>query len=237
MLAIRGGAAFDGVSPILVERPLVLIDDGRIVNVQANGAPPAGAELADLGGATLLPGLVDAHVHLVFDASADPVGALEELPDEELLGRMRTAARTCLAAGITTVRDLGDRGYLALRLRDELATDPASGPQILAAGPPVTASRGHCWFLGGEADGVDGVRAAVRARVERGVDVIKVMATGGEMTPGTHSTRRSTGRMSCARPSRRLTGTGCRWRCTPMAYGALSMPSRRASTRSSIARS
>ncbi|WP_342672768.1 amidohydrolase family protein [Micromonospora rhizosphaerae] len=64
---------------------------------------------------------------------------------------------------------------------------PASGPQILAAGPPVTTSRGHCWFLGGEADGVEGVRAAVRARVERGVNVIKVMATGGEMTPGTRS--------------------------------------------------
>ncbi|HEX5996461.1 MAG TPA: amidohydrolase family protein, partial [Jiangellales bacterium] len=62
-----------------------------------------------------------------------------------------------------------------------------SGPQILAAGPPVTTSRGHCWFLGGEADGVEGVRAAVRTRAERGVDVIKVMATGGEMTPGTHS--------------------------------------------------
>jgi imidazolonepropionase-like amidohydrolase len=187
MLAVRGGAAFDGVNPVLVERPLVLIDDGRIIDVQANGTPPPGAAVADLGGATLLPGLVDAHVHLVFDASGDPVGALEQLPDEELLGRMRTAARTCLAAGITCVRDLGDRGYLALRLRDELTADPASGPQILAAGPPVTTNRGHCWFLGGEADGVEGVRAAVRARAERGVDVIKVMATGGEMTPGTHS--------------------------------------------------
>lgn len=187
MLAIRGGAAFDGVNPVLVEKPLVLIEDGRVVDVQANGAPPAGVEVADLGGATLLPGLVDAHVHLAFDASADPVGALADLPDDELLGRMRTAARTCLAAGITTVRDLGDRGYLALRLRDEFAVDPASGPQILAAGPPVTTSRGHCWFLGGEADGVEGIRAAVRARAERGVDVIKVMATGGEMTPGTHS--------------------------------------------------
>ncbi|MFG1660103.1 amidohydrolase family protein [Micromonospora chersina] len=187
MLAIRGGAAFDGVSPVLVQRPLVLVDDGRIVDVRAGGVPPPGAEVIDLGGATLLPGLVDAHVHLVFDASADPVGAIERLSDEELLDRMRTAARTCLAAGVTTVRDLGDRAYLAVRLRDELVAEPAAGPQILAAGPPVTTSQGHCWFLGGAADGVDGVRAAVRARAARGVDVIKVMATGGEMTPGTRS--------------------------------------------------
>jgi imidazolonepropionase-like amidohydrolase len=105
--------------------------------------------------------------------------------DDEVLDGMRKAARTALVAGVTTVRDLGDRNYLALRLRDELAGDAASGAQVLAAGPPVTTSRGHCWFLGGEAEGVAGVRAAVRERAERGVDVIKVMATGGELTPGT----------------------------------------------------
>jgi imidazolonepropionase-like amidohydrolase len=100
---------------------------------------------------------------------------------------MRLAARRALAAGITTVRDLGDRGYLAVRLRDELTADPAAGPQVLAAGPPITTTRGHCWFLGGEADGVEGIRAAVREHADRGVDVIKVMATGGELTPGTRS--------------------------------------------------
>jgi imidazolonepropionase-like amidohydrolase len=97
---------------------------------------------------------------------------------------MRAAARRALAAGITTVRDLGDRHYLAVRLRDELTVDPTAGPQILAAGPPITTPGGHCWFLGGEASGVEGVRAAVRAHAARGVDVIKVMASGGELTPG-----------------------------------------------------
>jgi imidazolonepropionase-like amidohydrolase len=187
MLAIRAARLFDGDSATVVREATVLVDDGRIVAVQSGTDVPSSAELVDLGDTTLLPGLVDAHTHLAFDGSPDPVGWLGGADDEEVLAGMRRAARTALAAGITTVRDLGDRGYLALRLRDELAADPTAGPRLLAAGPPVTTSRGHCWYLGGEADGVDGVRAAVRANAERGVDVIKVMASGGELTPGTRS--------------------------------------------------
>lgn len=188
MLAIVAARMFDGWEAELVERPCVLVESGRITAVRSGGAPPPGtATVVDLGTATLLPGLVDAHVHLAFDASTDAVGSLAAATDEELLDRMRAAARTALAAGVTTVRDLGDRSYLAVRLRDALAGDPAAGPQVLAAGPPITTTRGHCWFLGGEADGTAGIRAAVRAHAERGVDVIKVMATGGELTPGTRS--------------------------------------------------
>jgi imidazolonepropionase-like amidohydrolase len=188
MLAIRADRLFDGVDAEPVERPVVLIEAGRIVAVLSGEEPPSGAEVVDLGAATLLPGLVDSHVHLVFDASLDPVGHLAAANDEDVLVLMRTGARRALSAGITTVRDLGDRGYLSLKLRDELAGDPTAGPQILAAGPPITTGKGHCWFLGGEtASGVDAVRAAVRQHAERGVDVIKLMATGGELTPGTAS--------------------------------------------------
>ncbi|MEH1124905.1 amidohydrolase family protein [Micromonospora sp. CPCC 206061] len=185
MLAIRAARLFDGLSPVLVEKPTLLVADGRVAAVRASGEVPAGADVVDLPDATLLPGLIDAHTHLAFDASTDPVGSLASASDGEVLDGMRAAARTALAAGITTVRDLGDRDYLALRLREELAGESTSGPQVLAAGPPITTPRGHCWYLGGEAAGVDGVRAAVRAHAERGVDVIKVMASGGEMTPGT----------------------------------------------------
>ena len=188
MLAIRAGRLFDGVDAVAVERPLVLIENGRIAAVQSGAEPPAEAEVVDLGAATLLPGLIDSHVHLVFDASTDPVGHLDGAGDAEVLTAMRARARIALAAGITTVRDLGDRGYLAVELRDELAADPTAGPLILAAGPPITTGRGHCWYLGGEAiGGVDAVRAAVREHAERGVDVIKLMATGGELTAGTAS--------------------------------------------------
>lgn len=187
MLAIRATRLFDGVSATPVEQPLLLIDDGTIVAVQSGGEPPSEAEVVEMGRATLVPGLIDAHVHLGFDASPDPVGRLDTVDDDELLDGMRTAAHTALMAGITTVRDLGDRNYTAVTLREELADKPTAGPAVLAAGPPITTPKGHCWYLGGEASGVDGVRAAVRAHADRGVDVIKVMATGGELTPGTFS--------------------------------------------------
>jgi imidazolonepropionase-like amidohydrolase len=186
MLAIRAARLFDGESAVVVNNPVVLVDEGSIAGIHSGVHVPEGVELVDLGNVTLLPGLIDTHVHLAFDAGPDPVGRLMDCDDDELLEGMHTAARTALAAGVTTVRDLGDRGYLALKLRDELAVEPSSGPEVLPAGPPITTSRGHCWFLGGEADGVDGVRAAVREHVERGVDVIKVMASGGELTNGSH---------------------------------------------------
>ena len=188
MLAIRGARLFDGSSPTLVERPIVYIDRGVIVGVESGGEPPSDAEVVDLGDdVTLLPGLVDAHVHLVFDASTNVVGRLAAVDDDELLRGARMAAARALAAGITTVRDLGDRGYVALRLRESLASAPHTGPEVLGSGPPITAAKGHCWYLGGEATGVSAVREAVRARASRGAHVIKVMTTGGELTPGTLS--------------------------------------------------
>ena len=93
---------------------------------------------------------------------------------------MEHAARAALRGGVTTVRDLGDRDYLSLGLRGR-----AGLPTIVAAGPPITTPDGHCHFLGGgTVPTIAGVRAAVRERAARGVDVIKIMASGGNMTPG-----------------------------------------------------
>jgi imidazolonepropionase-like amidohydrolase len=98
---------------------------------------------------------------------------------------MAAAARRALRAGVTTVRDLGDRNYLAVALRDDHGTSAAGPlPTIVAAGPPITTPGGHCHFLGGAAIGERGLRAAVRERAERGVDIVKVMASGGNITPG-----------------------------------------------------
>jgi len=186
IVVLRAAALFDGVSPALTARPSVVVADGVIAAVHGPAGPlPPGARVMDLPGLTLLPGLVDAHLHLCFDATGDPAGHLAGTSDGLLREQMAAAARRALRAGVTTVRDLGDRGYLALDLRD---TGPAgrSGPlpAIVAAGPPITTPGGHCYFLGGAARGERGLRAAVRERAERGVDVIKVMASGGNMTPG-----------------------------------------------------
>jgi imidazolonepropionase-like amidohydrolase len=180
-IAVRAAYLFDGVSSSLVADPMVLLDGGRIVAVDHGVAPPPGADIVDLPGATLLPGLIDTHVHLAFDASADVVGALSTRSDDEALAEMEDAARTALAGGVTTVRDLGDRDYLSLQLRGV-----AGLPTIVAAGPPVTTPGGHCHYLGGVTEpGELAVRRAVREHVERRVDVIKIMASGGTLTPGT----------------------------------------------------
>ena len=183
MLVLRAGALFDG--EVRRSGADLLVEDGRVVAVEDSAPPPSDAELVDLGaGVTLLPGLVDAHQHLVMDASAGVVESLERASDDDLLAQARLAAATALAAGVTTVRDLGDRGYVTLALRDELAADPAAGPRLVVSGPPLTTVGGHCWFLGGEVDGAEQVRAAVAERADRGVDVVKVFATGGNLTPG-----------------------------------------------------
>ncbi|WP_181781572.1 amidohydrolase family protein [Pseudonocardia pini] len=167
---LRADRLFDGLR--LVDDPCVLVEDGRIVAV-GDAAPPD-VEVLDLPGTTLLPGLIDTHVHLAFDASTDPVGALALRDPDAELAAMAEAARAQLAAGVTTVRDLGDRGYSALRLPTDLT--------VVAAGPPITSVGGHCHYLGGE---TTDVRAAVREHAERGCTVIKVMASGGGLTPGT----------------------------------------------------
>lgn len=161
---------------------VVEVDDGRIIDIRLRRRGDDGG-LVDLGDVTLLPGLIDAHVHLALDASPDPVASLSMDDDATLLLKMRLAAQRALAVGVTTVRDLGDRNYLALTLRNWFAGGGEVGPRILASGPPITTVRGHCWFLGGEADGIEGVRQAVRERAARGVDVVKLMASGGNLTP------------------------------------------------------
>ena len=184
MFGIRGDRLFDGVADHYLAPAVVLVDQGAIVAVETPADARRDVEVVDLGDVTLLPGLIDGHSHLVLDASNDPVGHITTSEDDVVLERRRAAARAALQAGITTGRDLGDRGYLTLKLREELKADPSTGPELLVAGPPITPSGGHCWFLGGEADGVKGVRQAVRDHAARGVDVIKVMVTGGEITPG-----------------------------------------------------
>ena len=167
----------------------VLVDDtGTIVAVGDPATVAAhtgsGTQHLDYGaGSTLLPGLVNAHVHLAFDASSDPVAGARDLPDEQLLTGMAERAEQALRAGITTVRDLGDRAGLSLALREAMRRGELLGPRILAAGAPLTSPGGHCHFLGGEVDGPQAIRERIKAHADSGGDWVKVMGNGGQMTP------------------------------------------------------
>lgn len=175
LTALRAARLFDGDR--LVTDPLIVLDGGHVAVV---GTAMPGVAVTDLGDVTILPGLIDSHVHLAFDASTDPVGALAARTPDEVHAAMTDAALASLRCGVTTVRDLGDRDYLTLGLRGTPGL-----PTILASGPPVTTVGGHCHFLGGPVDNTEAaVRAAVRERSERGCDVVKIMASGGSLTPG-----------------------------------------------------
>ncbi|MGW4503631.1 amidohydrolase family protein [Streptomyces sp. NPDC004436] len=133
---------------------------------------------------TVLPGLIDAHVHLAFDGSPDPVATLEDSTDEVLFEDMRLRAEQLLNSGVTTARDLGDRNGLALRLAAAISEGTAPGPRIVSAGTPLTTMGGHCHFLGGEVSGESQVRDLVRRNIAAGAGVIKAMVTGGGLTKG-----------------------------------------------------
>ena len=147
----------------------------------------AGADVVERAfpGATILPGLINAHVHLAFSAGPDRLAHLMgPLEEERLVLAMAGRAQQLLNSGVTTVRDLGDRGGLAVRLRQAINTGELIGPRILAATAPLTPPGGHCWFLGGEVAGAAQIRQQVQRNADAGADVIKVMVSGGNMTPG-----------------------------------------------------
>ena len=183
MFAVRSAWLFDGVSDELRQAPTIVVDEGVIVEVDPDSVGPD-VEVLDLGDVTLVPGLIDTHIHLAFDASRSAVQHLIDADDVTLQQQMRQAALRALAAGITTVRDLGDRRYAALALRDHFASGAEVGPTILAAGPPLTTPGGHCHFMGGEVAGEQAMRSAVQEHLRRGVDVLKVMVSGGWLTAG-----------------------------------------------------
>ncbi len=152
--------------------------------------PDIGTRVLDYGAATLLPGLIDSHVHLAFDAGPDHSSVRAVLEREEQRGllpaRALRNAQLALAAGVTTVRDCGARGLVALRLRDAIAEGLATGPRVLACGMPITTTGGHLHYCGLRADSESDVRKAVRGLVQAGVDAIKIVASGGQMTAGSN---------------------------------------------------
>lgn len=165
----------------------IVIRDGLIARIfeGASEEPEAGEQTIDLEGRTLVPGLINAHCHVMMDAGPDAV------PDS-IVGRglaatlLQAARRTekMLRAGITSARDLGGFEYGEFALRDAIASGSYLGPRLLCAGKLITMTGGHGWSIGIEVDSPAEARKAARQNLKRGADCIKIMATGGVLTPG-----------------------------------------------------
>jgi imidazolonepropionase-like amidohydrolase len=182
--ALRAPVVFDG-ERFLDDGATVLFDDSGIVAVESAAYDvPQDCELTAYDG-TLLPGLIDAHVHLVANSRLGGLESVGGLSDEQIDRVIAESLVQQAAAGVTTVRDLGDRNFRTLVFRDRMTPGE---PRIVAAGPPLTVPGGHCHYLGGVVDGAESIRSTIAHHVERGVDVIKVMASGGMLTPGTDPT-------------------------------------------------
>ncbi len=184
---------FDGTGTAALARPVLSIAGERLEAVGTQPFPPTadGAERADFPGCTLLPGYIDTHVHLVFSALATHAAVVEQVTretDAQLVDRALANARAALLAGVTTVRDCGGRGRVVQEVRDRIRRGD-EGPDVLSCGMPITTRTGHCHWLGLTADTPDEVRAAAERMLGEGADFLKVMATGGNMTPSSDPMR------------------------------------------------
>lgn len=170
----------------IIENAALVVENETFVKIGSAKqiSAPAGAEIVDLSGKTVLPGLIDSHIHCFLDASPDPTVSFNNDSTINLVIKAIDNMRKTLEAGFTTVRDLGGKGDLSLQLRKAAAENRFPSPRILTAGRYITMTGGHGHKSGIEADGADMVRKAAREMLKQGADVIKVMATGGVMTEG-----------------------------------------------------
>ena len=169
------------------DRMTVLIQGGRIAAVGPDReiSVPRGAETLDVRGMAVLPGLIDCHVHLCLGAEADVVRTIEQEAPALTTLKASQFARQTVEAGFTTVRDVGCRDHSIFALKQAIADGLLPGPRIVAAGLAICMTGGHARFIGREADGPVEVVTAVREQLAAGAEVIKFIASGGVLTPGT----------------------------------------------------
>lgn len=193
------GVLYDGTGTETISDARILIEDGRIHDVgpQEDVPEPGDAERIDHSGEFVMPGLVDAHVHLVGTRKMDPFSRVTELDREALRAARATVdCRKLLDAGVTTIRDMSSR--IALGVRDAIEEGEIAGPRVHTSGVGISQTAGHSdmhflphqWIEQQDpspvADGADACRRSARKRIREGVDCIKIMATGGVLSEKDH---------------------------------------------------
>ena len=176
----RAARVWDGTGQPVRADAIIVCEGERIVRVARAAEAPPDARIEDLGDVTVLPGLIDAHVHMIWDGTLtrpEEVRAAESVA-KGAARAVRHAADT-LACGTTTVRDVGCPGGVAFALRDAIDEGIVPGPRMLAAGATIVMTGGHLYRMGVEVDGPFEARRAAREQLKQGADLIKILATGG----------------------------------------------------------
>jgi imidazolonepropionase-like amidohydrolase len=197
-IVIRAAHLFDSVSGKLVDHGVIVVSGTQIQAIGSDAKIPEGSKVIDLGDATLMPGFIDAHVHLSMESSPnwyhDWYDGIMRFPAEQALYGAHYAKAT-LEAGITTVRDVGSADYIALGLRNAINAGEIPGPRMLVSNYAIGSTGGHAdqdpvpaqriavaGPLQGVCNGPDECRAAVRYQIKYGADVIKFMPSGGVLS-------------------------------------------------------
>lgn len=181
--AFVDGAVFIGDGRIL-EHATVLVKGEKIEKVaEGNVRLPRDAKKIPLDGRMLLPGFIDSHIHICLDSSPDPMSVA--LTESQTLTTLKAAnaAKQTLLAGVTSIRDMGGKDGIDLGLRQAINSGLIPGPRMLVSGKLICMTGGHGWQVGVEVNGEDEVRKAAREQIKAGVDIVKLMATGGVLTP------------------------------------------------------
>ncbi len=190
MKVVRCGTLIDGTGQAPQSKVALLIEDaGTIASVESDGnrRPLQSSEVMDLSAYTIMPGIVDAHDHLGVDLGKEEEQAHE--PDGLTVLRASMVARQVLAAGITTMRYVGDKHHIDMSLKKAIHSGLIPGPRLVVSGEYICKTGGHGWSGGREADGPDGMRKAVRDQIKAGADLIKLMVSGGISTEGSSPLR------------------------------------------------
>jgi imidazolonepropionase-like amidohydrolase len=185
--AVRAARLIDGTGRLPVERPVVLIEDGRFRAIHAGDTPalPAGARLVDCGDATLLPGLIDCHEHLAMRHERGTGRVQMEDAEPEIAFRIARTLTEIIQMGVTSVRTAGDKNHLDVAAARYVESGYVPGPRVYPSGAGIRSSHGHGDAATTVVDGVDAVRRGVRESIRKGSHHIKLFVTGGTGAPGT----------------------------------------------------
>ncbi|MGE0642776.1 MAG: amidohydrolase family protein [Nitrospira sp.] len=185
-IAISYARLIDGTGSVH-EQATILVRGSKISAVGPSRTlkVPKGAVRINGRGLTIIPGLIDCHVHLCLGGEADVVGALDSEQPSFTLLKSTSHAKATLDAGFTTVRDVGSRDHSIFALQHAIHSGLVPGPRIIGAGLAICMIDGHARFIGREVEGTEQVRKAVLDQIAAGAGVIKVIASGGVLTPGT----------------------------------------------------